>query len=169
MKSRVYAICTGLRVYAGVLWLLYGTSKLPDWLFSGSELVKTTRDMIKTTGGPYHNFVVSVVIPHGQTFAALIAVGETLCGISLLLGLFGKLGGIGGMFLTLNYWMTGGQYSSYWGLISLEAVIFVLSLLTVLLPTEEYLSVDKVLVRLPFAKRIYRARGQDGTQHQLNG
>jgi uncharacterized membrane protein YphA (DoxX/SURF4 family) len=147
LESRVYGICAGMRIYAGVVWLLYGTSKLPGWLFSGTVLVKTTRDMIKTTAGPYHDFVVSVVIPHGHVFAALISIGESLCGISLLLGLLGKLGGLGGMFLTLNYWMTGGQYSSYWGLISLEAVIFVLSLLTVLLPTEERLSLDKVLFR----------------------
>jgi hypothetical protein len=60
------------------------------------------------------------------------------------------------MFLTLNYWMTGGQYSSYWGLISLEAVIFVLSLLTVLLPTEEYLSVDRVLAPFPLFRSVYR-------------
>lgn len=85
-----------MRIYAGVLWLLYGTSKLPGWLFSSTELVKTTRDMIKTTGGPYHDFVVSVVVPHAQIFSGLIATGETLCGISLLLGLFGKLGGLGG-------------------------------------------------------------------------
>jgi len=149
-----------MRIYAGVLWLLYGTSKLPDWLFSGTYLVKVTRDMIKSTGGPYHDFVVNVVLPHGQVFAALIAMGETLCGISLLLGLFGKLGGFGGMFLTLNYWLTGGEYSSYWGLISLEAVVFVLSLLTVLLPTEEYLSADKVLARTPLLKPLYRQSPQ---------
>ena len=154
-----------MRIYAGVVWLLYGTSKLPEWLFSGAVLVKTTRDMIKATGGPYHDFVVSVVLPHWHVFATLIAVGETLCGISLLLGLFGKLGGVGGMFLTLNYWMTGGQYSSYWGIISLEAVIFVLSLLTVLLPTEEYLSLDKILARLPLLTGIYR---QDAATHELN-
>lgn len=52
--------------------------------------------------------------------------------------------------------MTGGQYASYWGLISLEAVIFVLCLLTVLLPTEEYLSIDKVFARQPILKRFYR-------------
>jgi uncharacterized membrane protein YphA (DoxX/SURF4 family) len=145
-----------MRSYAGVLWLLYGTSKLPSWLFSGTELVKTTRDMIKTTGGPYHDFVVSVVLPHGQVFSILISLGETLCGVSLFFGIFGKVGGLGGMFLTLNYWMTGGQYSSYWGLISLEAVIFVLSLLTVLLPTEEYLSIDRALAPLPLFRSIYR-------------
>lgn len=163
---RILLICTGLRIYAGVLWLLYGTSKLPGWLYNSAELAKTTRDMIKTTGGPYHEFVVSVVLTHPQVFADLITLGETLCGISLLLGLFGKLGGFGGMFLTFNYWMTGGQYVSYWGIISLEAVIFVLSLLTVLLPTEEYLSVDKVLAGLPLFGRLYR---QDRFAHQING
>jgi uncharacterized membrane protein YphA (DoxX/SURF4 family) len=159
---RIYAICTGLRIYAGVLWLLYGYSKLPEWLHSSVVLAKTTRDMIKTTGGPYHDFVVSVVLPHAQVFAVLIALGETLCGISLLLGLFGKLGGFGGMFLTLNYWLTGGQYVSYWGVISLEAVIFVLCLMTVLLPTDEYLSLGKVLAPLPLFKRLHR---QDGSMH----
>lgn len=156
LRSHVFSVCTGLRIYAGVLWLLYGTSKLPDWLFSGTVLVRTTRDMIKSTGGPYHDFVVNVVLPHGHVFATLIATGETLCGVSLLFGLFGKLGGYGGMFLTFNYWLTGGEYSSYWGLISLEAVVFVLSLLTVLLPTEEYLSADKALARTPLLRRFYR-------------
>lgn len=94
MTSYVYGCCT-LRIYAGVLWLLYGTSKLAGWLFNSSEFVKTTRDTIKGTSGSFHDFVADFVIPHAALFAHLIPLGETLCGV--------------------NYRLTGGQYVSYWG------------------------------------------------------
>lgn len=95
----------------------------------------------------YHAFVVNVVLPHTLVFACLIAFGETLCGISLVLGLFTEVAAIGGMFLTLNYWLTGAQYSSKWGLISLEAVVFFLSLFVLLLPTKGVWSLDSLIGR----------------------
>ena len=51
----------------------------------------------------YKTFVEGTVIPHAALFASLVAWGETLVGISLILGLGAGLGALGGLFLSLNY------------------------------------------------------------------
>jgi uncharacterized membrane protein YphA (DoxX/SURF4 family) len=132
-------------MYAGVVWLIYGIAKLPHWLNGDAKFLELTRGMIKTTSGPFHDFIVNAVLPHAQVFSILVACGETLCGISLLLGLFTKVGGIGGMFLTLNYWFAGGQYADIFGVASLEAMLFVISFAAVVLPVNGFFSVDKFM------------------------
>lgn len=143
--SQYYRTLAALRIYLGVFWSIYGTSKLNSfWLTTNGQFSDTVKEMIAHTSGPYHAFVANAVLPHTLLFSYLIAFGETLCGVSLVLGLFTRAGAIGGMFLTLNYWLTGAQYSSKWGLISLEAVIFFLSLFILLLPTNSVWSLDSL-------------------------
>src|ERR1700722_2889863 len=104
-------ILAGLRMYLGLFWLIYGTSKLNTfWLTANGQFRDTVQDMYAHTSGPYHAFVQTIVLPNVLLFSYLIAIGETLCGIALLLGLFTRAGAIGGMFLTLNYWLADGQY-----------------------------------------------------------
>jgi uncharacterized membrane protein YphA (DoxX/SURF4 family) len=141
-------VLAGTRIYVGIVWLIYGTAKLnPSWATQGGEFEKTVRETIAHTSGPYHDFVTGVVLPNIIVFAHLIAWGETLCGIALTLGLLSRIGGVGGMFLAFNYWMAGGQYASKWGLTSVEAALFVLSFLTVALPTSNVASLDNLLAR----------------------
>ncbi len=145
--NRLFA---ALRIYLGLFWLIYGTSKLDSfWLRANGQFRETIADMATHTSGPYHDFVQAIVLPHALLFAYLIAVGETLCGISLTLGLLTRIGAAGGMFLSLNYWLAGGQYShGRWSVISLEAIIFFISLLVLVLPTNSVWSLDALVKRL---------------------
>ena len=86
--------------------------------------------------------------PNQGVFAWLIAYGETLVGVALILGLFTKAGAIGGMFLSLNYFLARGQYKSRLGLESLELMLFVFSLLLLVLPAARTLSLDSLLHRI---------------------
>lgn len=145
-----------LRIYLGVFWLIYGTSKLDSfWLRANGQFRDTVQSMNSETAGFYHQFVSTFVLSHVLLFASLIAVGETLVGVSLLLGLFTRAGAVGCMFLTLNYWLAGGQYAhGKWSIISLEAVVFFMSVLVLLLPSDSVWSVDGRLLR---ARRRFSA------------
>lgn len=94
------------------------------------------------TTGPYHSFLVSVVVPHADLFAQLIRAGEVIVGISLLLGLVTRAGALGGMFLALNYMLAKGalgEIDTYGGL---DFSAFVFSFINLVLPTAAVWSVD---------------------------
>jgi len=135
------------RVYLGCVWFAFGTSKFePDW--ARTEFLSAVKDCVAHSSGPIHAFLSGVVVPNQSTFATLIAYGETLVGIALVLGLLTKAGAIGGMFLSLNYFLMTGQYKSRLGLESLELMLFVFSLLLLVLPSARTFSLDSLVRRI---------------------
>lgn len=88
-----------------------------------------------SASGPYHDFLQNVVLPNAGLFSHLVAWGETLTGVSLLLGLFTRAGGIVGMFLALNYFMMHGSYARITDLGGLDFAAFALSFINAALPT----------------------------------
>jgi thiosulfate dehydrogenase (quinone) large subunit len=144
IAARDFYWLAAARIYVGVLWLNYGTSKFePDW--ARTEFLSATQGSAAGTSGAMHDFLVAVVMPNQALFARTIAVGETLVGISLLLGLLTKIGSLGGMFLSMNYYFATGRYMHRLGFESLELLLFVICLLLFVLPSDRALSVDAVL------------------------
>jgi thiosulfate dehydrogenase [quinone] large subunit len=151
MPDRALRWLATARIYVGCVWFAYGTSKFkPDW--ARTEFLSTLKDCIAHASGPIHAFLANVVVPNQGTFAWLIVYGEMLVGVALILGLFTKAGAIGGMFLSLNYFLVTGQYKSRLGLESLELMLFVFSLLLLALPSARTLSLDLLLHRVPKPK-----------------
>lgn len=109
--SRSYAGWLALvRILTGVIWLLHaipkflnGVAFLPPDGFFATYLQRG----IATTIGPYHDFLVNVIQPNAAIFAELVRFGELLVGISLVLGLFSRLGGFFGIVLTVDYMAAG--------------------------------------------------------------
>jgi thiosulfate dehydrogenase (quinone) large subunit len=135
------------RVYVGCVWFAYGTSKFePEW--ARTEFLFTVKQCVAHSSGPINAFLTGVVVPNQSTFATLIAYGETLVGIALVLGLLTKAGAIGGMFLSTNYFLVTGQYKSRLGLESIELMLFVFSLLLLVLPSAGTFSLDALVRRL---------------------
>lgn len=72
------------------------------------------------------NFLQHTIIPNGETFAHLTAVGEGLVGIGLTFGLLTRTSAVGGLFLLLCYEIAAlGQPFSRHGLRLLMIVIVV--------------------------------------------
>jgi uncharacterized membrane protein YphA (DoxX/SURF4 family) len=136
-----------LRLYAGCFWLSHGWAKVtnPEWSAPGgmmsSFLSKTTAE----GSGPYHDFVTGVVVPNVSLFAHLVAWGELLTGVSLLLGFLTPLGALGGVFLPLNYLSAKGfNLDAVFGMDALAAVM---SLLCLVLPVGRVAGLDGLLFR----------------------
>ena len=80
--------------------------------------------------GWYKNFLLKNALSNAKTFAYLSAVGETLLGISFILGIFTGLSGIVSIFMFLNYhlatsWMGGA--SAFVNLYALLATLIVVA------------------------------------------
>ena len=145
-SSRTYAGWLAIiRILTGVIWLIHGVPKflhgemfLPPNGFFGNYL----QQGISTTTGPYHDFMVSVIQPNAVVFAQLVRFGEVLVGISLVLGLFSRLGGFFGIVLPLNYMAVRGAISTLSGWGSPDASLALLSAISLVLPTGRVAGAD---------------------------
>lgn len=135
-----------IRILIGLFWLAHGVPKLmnPDFA-TGNGMVKMVGMMSQNASGPYQHFLTSVVIPNAPLFSHLVAWGETLTGVSLTLGLLTRVGGLGGMFLTLNYMLAKGEFSSIMAMSGLDSAAFLLSALNLVVPTGTRLGLDGLI------------------------
>jgi thiosulfate dehydrogenase [quinone] large subunit len=136
------------RIYIGGVWFAYGISKIePQWAAPDGQFYQATEYAVGTITGPMHDFIVNVVLPHQHTFALLVAYGETLVGISLILGAFTQVGFIGGMFLSANYFLAQGKYQVSFGIESLELLLFVCCAILLGSHAGDFFSLDRVLFK----------------------
>ena len=145
--SRYATVLAALRMFTGLSWLSHGIGKLlnPQWNAPGGGFASFVGDMTHDTSGAYHDFVTNVVLTHASVFGGLVAWGETLTGVSLLLGLLTRLGGAGGAFLTLNYWAAKSGFLQWTSLGGLDLVTCALSVINAILPTGLVWGVDGVI------------------------
>ncbi len=141
------ALLALVRIYTGIFWILHGMGKIrdPHWAAPGGTCAGIIQQMLSAGSGSYHDFVVNTVLPNVTIFANLVAFGETLTGISLLLGLLSRLGGLGGVFLALNYWSAKGDFAHASGYAGFDFATAVLSFISLTLPTGRVLGIDGIL------------------------
>lgn len=101
------------RIIFGFLWLDMALQKAP-WVFHNGQRFGWLYGRIWTqiknpTFEFYKNFLHDVVLPNFNTFGYMTFFTEMSFGISLLLGVFTVLGGIGGALFLVNIML--GEYS----------------------------------------------------------
>jgi thiosulfate dehydrogenase [quinone] large subunit len=125
-----------VRLLVGAGWLAAGVSKLtgfafgvrpngPPWWFVANDgaALKAFANMAITHGGAqpvpdmpdwfvgapswYASFLQSIVVPNAGVFAYLVAFGEILVGLGLIFGCFTGLAAIFGLFLNINFMLSG--------------------------------------------------------------
>ena len=107
-----------VRLYVGYEWLIAGWAKVqnPAWFGSsaGSALTGFLKGALaKTTGdhpdvqGWYAGFLQNVVLPNASLWSNVVAVGEVLVGLALILGIFTGIAAFFGCFMNFNYLLAG--------------------------------------------------------------
>jgi thiosulfate dehydrogenase (quinone) large subunit len=81
----------------------------PRWIAKMPELV--ARQAAENPILWYKAFVEHTVLPNSAVFAAMIAWGETLVGLSLTTGCLAGLGALGGLWLSINYGLASAHMS----------------------------------------------------------
>jgi thiosulfate dehydrogenase (quinone) large subunit len=126
------------RILTGVIWLIHAVPKFTNadtFLPPNGFFASFVQKGITTTSGPYHDFMVTVVAPNASIFAQLVRFGELLVGISLVLGLFTRLGGFFGILLPMNYLAARGAITTLAGWGTGDACLALLSAISLVLPT----------------------------------
>lgn len=124
-----------VRLYIGWIWLQAGWGKVtsPAWVgnTAGTALTGFVNNALTKTSGAhpdvqgwYAAFLHNVVLPHTVTWSYLVAFGETLVGIGLILGAFTGIAAFFGILMNLNYLMAGS--------VSTNPILLILSVFLVL-------------------------------------
>jgi thiosulfate dehydrogenase [quinone] large subunit len=119
-----------LRLYLGWEWLQPGWGKLhnPAWTGSqaGAAITGFVTNALTKAGGEHPDvqgwyawFLQHAVLTHSIFWSYLIAWGETLVGVALILGIFTGIAAFFGSFMNLSYLLAGT--------VSLNPVLFVIA------------------------------------------
>lgn len=119
-----------LRLYLGWEWLLAGWGKLHNPAWTGSQAGSAitgflTGALAKASGehpdvqGWYAWFLQHVVLTHSVFWSYLVAWGETLVGVALILGIFTGIAAFFASFMNLSYLLAGT--------VSINPVLFVIA------------------------------------------
>jgi thiosulfate dehydrogenase [quinone] large subunit len=150
-SSRVYGGWLALaRLLTGAIWLDHGVPKFLNsvqFMPPAGAFGTYLQDGIVKTVGPYHDFLVNTVQPNAALFAELVRFGEVCVGISLLLGLFSRVGGFVGILLPLNYLAARAALGTFNGWSSIVGCLMLLSALSFVLPTGRVAGLDALMLR----------------------
>lgn len=120
-----------VRVYVGWEWLQAGWGKVQNPIWAGGEagaaLVGFVQNALTKTGGAHPDvqwwyawFLTHVVLPHAVVWSNIVAYGELLVGVALILGFLTGVSAFFGAFMNLNYMLAGT--------VSVNPVLFILGL-----------------------------------------
>ena len=103
------------RLFIGALWWQQSLWKLPPTYTDqpdGSGGLRYWMEQMAQYASlaPQADFVKKVVLPHFYFFAPQVYAGEVLLAVSLMLGLFTRVGGFIGALMAINLWL--GLYRS---------------------------------------------------------
>ncbi len=107
-----------VRVYVGWAWINAGWAKVhsPAWVGAnaGTALRGFIAGALQKANGPhadvsgwYAAFLTNVASPHAAAFSHVVAFGELLVGIALILGAFTGIAAFFGAFMNVNYLFAG--------------------------------------------------------------
>lgn len=134
--TRMSAVWLVIRVLLGWGWVSAALDKLgnPAWMETGEALKGfwTSAVQVPATGRPpiafdwYRNFIQGMLDSGAYVwFAKVVAVGEFVVGLALILGLFVGVAAFLGAFMNFNYIMAGSASSN--GLFGLAAILLILA------------------------------------------
>lgn len=107
-----------LRVYIGWQWLEAGLAKIqnPAWTGSkaGAAITGFVTNALTKTGGEHPDvpgwyawFLQNLVLPQPAFWSYLVAWGEVLVGVALIIGIFTGIAAFFGSFMNMSYLLAG--------------------------------------------------------------
>jgi len=119
-----------LRLYVGYEWMMAGWGKInnPAWTGAkaGAALTGFINGALAKTGGDHPDvqswyawFLQHMVLPNAPLWSRMVAWGEFLVGIALILGIFTGIAAFFGSFMNINYLMAGA--------VSTNPILFVIA------------------------------------------
>lgn len=160
------AIWLLLRVWLGIVWLQAGWGKLfgdkaSAWVGSeaGVAVAGFLNKALERGNAPawYANFIHEVALPNATLFSYLVAYGEVLVGLMLIIGLATNFAALMGIIMNLAYLFSGTISKNPQMLLAESAIVFA-GLAAGYYGLDRYLIpyIRNRLTQAPAPKRSYR-------------
>jgi uncharacterized membrane protein YphA (DoxX/SURF4 family) len=107
-EERLKTLLGVLRICVGLFFVSMGLDKI-EWLHDAQPLIEDLNRFLRRSSGIQSWYLEHVAIPYAAVWARLIFLGETLIGISLLLGLLTQLSSGVGIFMVGNFHLANGR------------------------------------------------------------
>ena len=108
-------ILTVLRVYLGWQWMTAGWGKVTgDFNAQGYLTGVVNNEMVMEQYPTYHSFIESVALPNANLFTFLVAWGELLVGLGLLVGILTTAAAFFGIVMNFAFMFAGTISSNPW-------------------------------------------------------
>jgi len=135
-----------LRVFMGITFLYAGVQHLTDPAYFDSSKPGYIGHLIGqyAVGSPLHDFLMGTVEPSAVAFGYVVAIGETLIGVAILIGFIFRIAALAGFLLNFTFFLsaTWNAFPFYFG----SDIVFVMCWLTLLLTgPQSNLSFDGLL------------------------
>jgi thiosulfate dehydrogenase [quinone] large subunit len=139
-----------VRVYVGYEWMVAGWQKVQSPAWVGENAGAATTGFLKgalnkTSGahpdvqGWYASFIENVALPNAEVLSYLVAYGELIVGIALILGIFTGIAAFFGSFMNLNFLLAGT--------VSVNPILLILQLFLILAwRTAGWIGLDRYLL-----------------------
>ena len=112
-----------LRLHLGVILLITVAGKIFGGEPFAVEMTQYLQGVARRNApASYQTFIDQLVLPHASLFSYLIMWGESVAGISLLLGFCTRIGATVAMLLFVNYMFSKGSW--FWSPNSEDAAVF---------------------------------------------
>lgn len=148
----IAVIWTVLRVWLGVQWLTAGWGKVTGGFDAGGFIqgaIAKASGEAPIVAGWYASFLETVALPNAKAFSFLVAYGEVLVGLGLIVGCLTVPALIAGAFMNFNFLLAGT--------ISTNPQLLVLAIILLFVAKGTmYYGVDRFA--LPFAKKQWMNR-----------
>jgi len=134
-----------LRIAVGLFFLVFGQYKVFSTAFTLHGGFEENVNAMLHGGSTFPLMVPvveNVILAHPHLVAFMVAYGELLIGLSLILGVISRLASIFGLILMILMWLCGGYpgphpaFWNYWG-VSLNWSIFALCFIAMILGRPE--------------------------------
>ncbi|UTR11232.1 DoxX family protein [Evansella sp. LMS18] len=108
-------ILTILRVYLGWSWLSAGWGKVTGGFDASGYLTGVVNnEMVMEQYPTYHAFIESFALPNAEMFSFLVAWGEVLVGLGLMLGILTTAAAFFGIVMNFAFMFAGTISSNPW-------------------------------------------------------
>lgn len=109
-------ILTLLRVYLGWSWMTAGWGKVTGEPFNAAGYLNgvVNNEMVAQQYPTYHAFIESFALPNAGVFSLMVAWGELLVGIGLLLGVLTTAAAFFGIMMNFAFMFAGTISSNPW-------------------------------------------------------
>jgi uncharacterized membrane protein YphA (DoxX/SURF4 family) len=95
-----------------VFFLFEGSGKL-GWLVNHATLTQRLGTWLDTANDWSAWYLQTVAIPGAPIFARLVVLGELLCGLALLFGVYTRLAALLGFLMVVNFHVASGAIFRY--------------------------------------------------------